>query len=234
MRPLTLLILIFVCIFQSRTELSEVRLNENAEFVDSQGRVLMFRGINSVFKKPPYYDEIDVSDKRLKLFRQWGFNAVRLGVLWHPTYPEGPGRLNETYLSAIEMQVDKFAKAGIYVILDMHQDSLSTLFGSYDAIPLWLLNRFSKPPRIFKYPWPKRTLPSGDWQGYTTYACQKAFQDIYNNEKLAWDYWGDFWEAIAKRFKNKVNVLGYELINEPFAGNIYTNPLLAIPGNVKY
>nr|CDS27473.1 glycoside hydrolase subgroup catalytic core [Hymenolepis microstoma] len=229
MRVLLLLVLLFLFTFNSRAQLPEVRLNENAQFVDSQGRVLMFHGINSVYKKPPYYDVNDVSEKRLDLFRKWGFNVVRLGVLWHPTYPEEPGRLNETYLKAIEMQVDKFAKAGIYVILDMHQDSLSSMYGSYDAIPLWLLKRFSRPPWIFRYPWPRKSPASGDWEGYITYACQKAFQDIYDNEKLAWNYWGDFWEEVAKRFKNKTNVLGYELINEPFAGNIYTNPLRAMP-----
>ncbi|VDO03620.1 unnamed protein product [Rodentolepis nana] len=229
MQLLLLIVLLFIFNFNSLAQLPEVHLDENAQFVDSQGRVLMFHGINSVYKKPPYYDADDVSDKRLDLFRKWGFNVVRLGVLWHPAYPEGPDRLNESYFEAIEMQVDKFAKAGIYVILDMHQDSLSSMFGSYDAIPLWLLKRFSKPPFIFKYPWPMRSTPSGDWEGYTTYACQKAFQDIYDNEKLAWNYWGDFWEEVAKRFKNKTNVLGYELINEPFAGNVYTNPLRAIP-----
>ncbi|KAM3182885.1 hypothetical protein ACTXT7_011443 [Hymenolepis weldensis] len=227
---LLLLLISILFNFTSHAQLREVYLDENAQFVDSQGRILMFHGINSVYKKPPYYDVNDVSDKRLDLFRKWGFNIVRLGVLWHPTYPEGPGRLNESYLEAIEMQVEKFAQAGIYVILDMHQDSLSTMFGSYDAIPLWLLNSFSKPPWIFRYPWPRKNFPSGDWEGYTTYACQKAFQDIYDNQKFAWDYWGDFWEEVAKRFKDKTNVLGYELINEPFAGNIYTNPLRAIPG----
>ncbi|KAH9280717.1 Endoglycoceramidase [Echinococcus granulosus] len=224
------LILIVFFISKTNAGLPEVHLNKEAAFADPQGRLLLFHGFNSVYKQPPYFNAKDVSDTRLNFFQQWGFNVVRLGVLWHPTFPLGPGDLNDTYLKAIEWQVDRFANAGIYVILDMHQDSLSTMFGSYDAVPLWLLKSFPKPPGIFKYPWPRKKLPSGDWEGYTTYACQMAFQHIYNNQTNAWEHWGNFWVQVANRFKNRSNVLGYELMNEPFAGNIYTNPLRAIPG----
>ncbi|VDD83559.1 unnamed protein product [Mesocestoides corti] len=210
--------------------LPEVRLNADGDFVDPSGRIKLFHGFNSVYKKRPYYNAADVNANRLKFFRQWGFNVVRLGALWHPAFPTGPGKVNDTYLKAIEDQVDKFAEAGIYVILDMHQDSLSSMYGSYDAIPLWLLESFPRPRGFLKYPWPKRSMPSGDWEGYVTFACQKAFQCIYDNHTNAWKHWGDFWVEIARRFKDKSNVLGYELINEPFAGNIYTNPLRGIPG----
>ena len=227
----SLCVLVGVLTFISRAkpQLPEVHLNDNGNFVGPQGRILLFHGFNSVYKKPPYFNAKDVDDSRLKYFRSWGFNVVRLGVLWHPSFPLAPGQVNDTYLKSIERQVDRFADAGLYVIVDMHQDSLSSMFGSYDAIPLWLLKSFPKPPWFFQYPWPRRTPASGDWQGYTTYACQKAFQDIYNNESNAWNHWGDFWVEVASRLKNRSNVLGYELINEPFAGNIYKNPLRAIP-----
>ncbi|KAL5962965.1 Endoglycoceramidase [Taenia solium] len=226
----TLWLTLAVFLFKTNAELPEVHLNNEADFVDPQGRILLFHGFNSVYKQAPYFNEKDVSDTRLNFFQQWGFNVVRLGVLWHAAFPLGPGDPNETYLKAIEWQVDRFANAGIYVILDMHQDSLSTMFGSYNAIPLWLLKEFPKPPWVFKYPWPRRKLPSGDWEGYTTYACQMAFQHIYNNQSNAWNHWGNFWIEVANRFRNRSNVLGYELMNEPFAGNIYTNPLRVIPG----
>ncbi|VDM22815.1 unnamed protein product [Hydatigera taeniaeformis] len=226
----TLCLILTIVSVRGNAELPEVHLDSEANFVDPQGRIILFHGFNSVYKEPPYYNAIDVSDSRLRFYQQWGFNVVRLGVLWHPAFPLGPAMPNDTYLRAIEWQVERFASAGIYVILDMHQDSLSTMFGSYDAIPLWLLQAFPKPPRIFKYPWPMCKTPSGDWEGYTTFACQMAFQHLYNNETNAWQHWGDFWVEVARRFHNRSNVLGYELMNEPFAGNIYTNPLRAIPG----
>ncbi len=232
MRSITLLLLLLslFALGLGNAALPEVSLDDSGNFIDPNGQRMMFHGFNSVYKKPPYYNEKDVSDHRLKYYKQWGFNVVRLGVLWHPAFPTGPGQVNDTYLKAIERQVDRFADAGMYVILDMHQDSLSTMYGSYDAIPLWLLKAFPQPSWFFKYPWPKHKMPSGDWEGYVTYACQKAFQCIYDNEKDAWKHWGDFWVEVANRFKGKSNVLGYELMNEPFAGNIYTNPLRGIPG----
>ncbi len=45
--------------------------------------------------------------------------------------------------------------------------------------------------------------------------------------------WGDFWEFIAQRFVNNEFVIGYELINEPWAGNIWKNISLLAPGNAE-
>jgi hypothetical protein len=39
-----------------------------------------------------------------------------------------------------------------------------------------------------------------------------------------------FWEESARRWKDVPGILAYELINEPFAGNVYKNPLLFLPG----
>ena len=34
---------------------------------------------------------------------------------------------------------------------------------------------------------------------------------------------------MAARFADNVNVLGYELMNEPFAGDVWNDPLLWVP-----
>lgn len=227
-----LILVLISALVSGVASLSEIHLNLDGNFVDANGDRVLFHGFNSVCKGPPYYDAADVTEKRLNLFRNWGFNVVRLGILWHPAMPFGPRKFNTIYLDAIQNQVRAFSKVGIYVILDMHQDSLSTLYGSYDAIPLWLLKSFPQPNNFFAYPWPRHSPAKGDWQGYETYACQKAFQCLYDNEEKAWFHWGDFWEEVARRFQNEENVLGYELMNEPFAGNIYTNPLRAFPGQL--
>ena len=39
----------------------------------------------------------------------------------------------------------------------------------------------------------------------------------------------DFWSTVAKYFKDDEEILGYELINEPWAGDIYGNPGLLLP-----
>jgi aryl-phospho-beta-D-glucosidase BglC (GH1 family) len=33
------------------------------------------------------------------------------------------------------------------------------------------------------------------------------------------------WKYIAKEFRDAENVIGYEILNEPFGGNVYANGL---------
>jgi hypothetical protein len=39
----------------------------------------------------------------------------------------------------------------IFVLLDMHQDALSSRSGSYDGIPAWLYDKFPAPAHPCKY-----------------------------------------------------------------------------------
>jgi endoglycosylceramidase len=41
---------------------------------------------------------------------------------------------------------------------------------------------------------------------------------------------GNFWKTVATRFRNATNILAFELLNEPFAGNFYKEPELLYPG----
>ena len=59
----------------------------------------------------------------------------------------------------------------------------------------------------------------GDY--YFAEAAAAAFQNFYNNTDGLLDAWADFWKMTAKGFKNSNSVIGYELINEPFAGDVY-------------
>ncbi len=130
----------------------------------------------------------------------------------------------------------------------MHQDLLSSaIHGGYDGIPLWLYNKFpacvannlfscslvSFQPTCVSYPCP--IPPGSDSNGngfldYFTSACSYAFQEFYKNNSGSVDSWSQFWIKIAQTFGSYSNVLGYELINEPWFGNIYQNPSLILPG----
>ena len=57
------------------------------------------------------------------------------------------------------------ADRGIYTILDMHQDVLSSLYDAYDGAPLWLMESFPEPTN--PYPWPLEKIDA--WAlGYLT------------------------------------------------------------------
>lgn len=83
-----------------------------------------------------------------------------------------------------------------------------------------------------EFPWP---LP-GDcsdrpWgSNYLAEATGAAFQDMYDNVNDMRSQFGRFWNKVASSFKDR-DILGYEIINEPWAGNIYKDPSLLLPGN---
>ncbi|XP_067933424.1 endoglycoceramidase-like [Watersipora subatra] len=196
--------------------------------VDEYGRVRVFHGINRVEKGFPWYPEVLLNSTRIDLLTNWGFNVIRLGTMWAGV-EIAPFQVNETYLDMLETIIVSLGKKGVYVILDMHQDGLSSRFGSYDGVPLWLID--SLPPPIKHFPWPFHSTPS-NWEfNYVTFACGEAFKNIYTNQSRALDHLGFFWQTVAKRFGRYKNVLGYEIINEPFPGNVYTDPTLFIPGH---
>lgn len=197
--------------------------------VDSHGRIRLFHGWNSVQKGVPWYTEEMRNETKLSLYKAWGFNVVRLGCMWSGFEPT-EGWYNETYISIMKDIVTNLGHHGIYVILDMHQDLMSTKFGNYDGIPLWILKKF--PPSPHQYPWPFHRGHFMTWtDGYLSQAVGVAFQHLYDNYANALDSMAKFWAKVASIFKDSSNILGYELINEPWAGDIYSRPYLLEPGN---
>ena len=76
-------------------------------FVDAQGRARFFRGVNVVFKDPPYFPSVVDFDPNLSfmevdvdLLASMGVNLVRLGVMWPGVFPER-GRPDLAYLEKV-------------------------------------------------------------------------------------------------------------------------------------
>lgn len=65
---------------------------------------------------------------------------------------------------------------------------------------------------------------------YKTYGVNRAFKGLYNNEHGILDSFKSYWRKVATAFKDNPYVIGYEIINEPWPGNFYKNPLVMIPG----
>jgi endoglycosylceramidase len=214
--------------------LSRIKIKGN-RFVDEHGRVILFRGINAVEKSFPWLPNqnslCNLSDLgQLNNLKQWGFNTVRLGVMWSGLVPN-KNKLNQTYLSEIVKMVDDLASFGIYVIIDLHQDMFSSKFNSYDGIPLWVMDEL--PKSKFEFPWPLKesTLNSTSvFASYITEACGFAFQCLYDNVNRFNDHFQQYWTIVSRAFANNTAILGYEILNEPWPGDIYANPLLFLPG----
>jgi len=149
---------------------------------------------------------------------------------------------NQTYLDTIKALVDRLGKRGIYVILDFHQDVMSRKFcgegfPDFAAIPsnrsikfpFPLVSKIGTDPET-GYPLIKDCIKIPFFEFYfTTDACT-AFQNFWDNSNGIFTSFMSFWQKVASTFKDTKNVIGYELINEPWVGNIYKDPSLLIPG----
>jgi len=213
-------------------QLPRVGVKDGMLVSKDDGRTLMFRGINSVIKRFPWYDPKIRDPVRQQQLQDWGFNNVRLGMMWSGLEP-AEGYINETYSNIIQEIVGGLADHGIHSYLDMHQD---VLIGEaeYYGIPEWVYSKMDPPEH--PYPWPMK-----DTSGFSTWACgyfsqtvSNAFQQLYTNGAGSADLFARFWFQVASRFKNNTAILGYELMNEPWTGDIYQDPSLLLPGNAGY
>jgi endoglycosylceramidase len=178
---------------------------------------------------PWYFTDMLSSDDEFELLEKMGVNVVRLGYMWTGAMPS-ENFFNTTYVDQINAIVEGLGRHGIYTLLDMHEDVLSSKFCLYDGAPLWVVNK-STPKHEF--PWPfKGNCSSRGWMKNTlTEAAAHAYQDLYDNHEGMLDDLSDFWARSASYFKDNPWVIGYEIINEPFAGDFYEDPLLLLPGN---
>ncbi len=182
-------------------------------FVDGFGRQVIFNGINLGNKNPAqnYIGEYD-NPEIFKNFKKWGFNVIRLGIIWAGLEPE-PGKYNEDYFKAVDRQIALAEQNGLFVFLDMHQDLYSVLYS--DGAPEWATLHEDK-PHVKGTIWSDAYLISP--------AVQTAWDNFWNNAKAEdgiglQDHYAALWRLIAEHYKNNHVVIGYDLMNEPFVGS---------------
>ena len=137
-------------------------------------------------------------------------NFARYLVLWDALEPS-PGKIDEAYVERIATDVDRLGAAGIRVMLDMHQDVYATKF-CCDGAPAWAI-RDDDQPFVLQTTWSFNYLQP---------AVERAFDNFWDpNGKDAdlQEHYADVWKALAKRFAGDANVIGYDLINEPYPGS---------------
>lgn len=218
-------------------------------FVDEYGRERFFHGTNAVVKGPPWIPDhttfsrdISMNEVDFQIMKDLGLNVLRLGTMWPGIEPE-KGKYNMTYVSLLVDMAYNASTYGIYTLLDMHQDVLSEKFCG-EGIPKWAA-RGDEQWKIFgKFPSPlegayetdedgfpsRQDCNKHDWPAYHIAEDTAAgYEALWKNIGGIGDSWADMWNLIARTFKNKTHILGYELINEPFAGNFYHNPTMMIP-----
>ncbi len=193
------------------------------DLIDAQGRRVLIHGTNMVIKASPWLpDETILSDQDLTNLRTDGFNAVRLGVWYKQLLPE-VGVVDTAYLDRVESVVDRLTAAGLWVLLDFHQD----LF--------WGMPDWATTPTAAALS--AEHLPLFDWVGwaaaYTSPRSLQQWRDVVFDAPAAgesgrsiWDALSDGAVAMAQRFAGNDRVIGVELMNEPFPGEWYLECIL--------
>lgn len=187
-------------------------------FYDNAGRQVILHGLNYVNKDPASGYMHPEADGLFREFRAWGFNCLRLGLIWDGLEPQ-PGVYNETYLQAIRRRLDLAGEAGLYVFLDMHQDLYSSLYS--DGAPAWATLSGGQ-SHIGGEVWSDAYMSSP--------AVQAAIDNFWRNAPAPGPRGlseGDglqdrliaCWRLLAERFGKHPAVIGYDLYNEPMMGS---------------
>jgi len=185
---------------------------EGQNFIDPEGRQLLFSGINFISKSPEE-NYLPVQGKEtIEQFKQWGFNCIRLGIIWDGLEPE-PGVYNEKYLKEIDKRIQWAADNDIYVFLDMHQDLYGAKYS--DGAPDWATLDEGK-EHYRGAVWSDSYLISP--------AVQTAFDNFWKNAPASdgvgiQDHYANLWKHIAERYADNTTVIGYDIMNEPFMGS---------------
>jgi len=196
---------------------------EGQQFVDADGRDVLFSGINFISKNPQEKYMPKQGVETIEKFKKWGFNCIRLGIIWDGLEPE-PGKYNEEYLLEIDKRIQWAGDNDIYVYLDMHQDLYGAKFS--DGAPDWATLDEGK-PHYSGAVWSDSYLISP--------AVQTAFDNFWANTPAAdgiglQDHYANLWKHIAERYANNTTVIGYDIMNEPFMGSSAQNVMPLILG----
>jgi endoglycosylceramidase len=166
---------------------------------DEQGRALQFRGVNIKTAEPLE----GANEELLDEIAARGFNHIRLSVYWNLAEPE-QGQFDEQYLADVETAIERAAARDLWVIVDFHQDVFGEAFAD-NGMPEWatITNGAS-----FE--------DTGSFlTNYLQPAVQEAWENLYEDPEIRAAQI-DWYTNLADRVHDHPNILGYDLLNEPF------------------
>lgn len=184
-------------------------------FTDAQGRAVILHGVN--ITTPQTADGADLAARYgddADFLAAQGFNVVRLAIFLSGLAPT-PNGFDESYLAPVAALVQRLTAAGLYVIVDFHQDLYSTKYHGR-GMAEWMAVDNGLP-----------NLPDAG-NLFLNYADNPAVQRAFDN------FWSDAdapdgvslqthyaqaLQHVARRFQDNPRVLGYEIMNEPFPGS---------------
>lgn len=187
---------------------------EGRHFVGRDGRTVILRGVNLAgnSKVLPFRPLANLS--QLDPLPHWGLNAIRLLFIWEAFEPRR-GQYDFRYLQDMADIVDAAWARGIHSVIDFHQDCFSRFVagGCGSGFPEWAASaRFASrtPGRSCGPAWALDSSLRPKMHG--------AFRDFYANRNGARDAYLAMARTVAAFLASHPGAIGYDLINEPWAG----------------
>ncbi|MEZ4307197.1 MAG: cellulase family glycosylhydrolase [Polyangiaceae bacterium] len=147
----------------------------------------------------------------------WGLNTVRLLFTWE-AYEPSPGEYDDAYLEAIAGAAKAAREAGLYVIIDFHQDGFSrfSIDGCGDGAPSWALPA-SVPPKT-----PDNGPACASWgiKMQSDKDMLASWDAFHADEAGVKTRYLAMIESVSARFAAQPGVIGYDLMNEPWGDEV--------------
>src|SRR5262245_30229939 len=203
---------------------------EDGRVVDQWGRELVLRGVNAKYEK---LFDVGFSDGRkpTEVDAPWddwdapelavrGFDFVRLCINWSGLEPT-EGTFDPAFLARLDRVVDDLEAAGVYVLIDFHEDAWSKEIGE-DGAPLWAI--LPAPPMLLSGPiagGPGLDPPYEDLTARrTSPVTLAAFESFWEDKEMLQERFLLAWQEVAKRYAGRAHVIGFEDMNEPMASHV--------------
>jgi len=208
--------------------------------VDAAGREVILHGVNvnalaEYWKGTRFPTTFPLERRDPRRLRAFGWNAVRLVVSWSRIEP-APGRYDAGYLARVRTTTARLTRAGLYVIVDFHQDA-------------WGPTLAARPGESC----PAGSQPALGWDGAPGWAtlvpestarcAPGGIREASAAVRTAWQaFWADaagpggvgiqtrFLRAVAHTIEGlgkRPGIAGYDLLNEPNAFGDAENAALA-------
>lgn len=179
------------------------RKGQSKYFVDPQGRIKIYHGVNICNYSKWSEDRLPWhTEKDYQRLKEHGFNLVRFVIFWEAIEPE-KGVYNQEYITKVKNHIKILSDLGIDVILDLHQDLYNKKF-SGNGFPDWALPEGDLP---FE--------PKKDWyMNYLNKSVIKSYNHFWNSYELKSKYI-DLLSHVQDQFKDTDNVIGIDVMNEP-------------------
>ena len=182
---------------------------------DANGRVVLLHGMNMVakFRQSPAARGFGADDATW--LADNGFDVVRLGFVADAVMPT-PGVINTAYVRSFTRTVDLLTAHGLLVLIDLHQDGWGPAT-SGDGFPVWMTLTHGAKNTHTPFPLYYVTNP----------AIQAAFDSFWADDAGPGgvgleDQVATIWGAIAAAVGSNPGVIGYDTINEPWPGTIWS------------